>query len=81
MTHNYIFFLLFVVIAYFIITDNSVAAAFYYITKIITNKLVMLKWWVVHNPSTPWARYVIWRRSMKLAEELQKEFEQRQKDE
>ena len=81
MTSNYIFLLIFIVAAYFIVTDNSVAAAFYYVSKIISNKLSVVKWWIIHNPRTPWARYIIWRRSMKLAEELQKKFTQRQKDE
>jgi len=29
---------------------------------------------MIHNPKTPWARYSIHRRSMKMAEELMKEF-------
>jgi hypothetical protein len=38
----------------------------------------MFKWIVIHHPKTPWARYSMHRRSMKLAEELMKEFQDRQ---
>jgi len=74
MSSNYIFFLVFAVAAYFIITDESVAAAFYFVTRIIKNKYLVFQWWLIHNPKTPWARYSMHRRSMKMAEELMKEF-------
>jgi hypothetical protein len=32
------------------------------------------KWWILHNPANPIVKYLIWRRSIKLAEELMKEF-------
>jgi hypothetical protein len=34
---------------------------------------------LMNNPKTPWVRYSMHRRSMKLAEELMKEFEERNK--
>jgi hypothetical protein len=73
----YGWFLVFVVVAYFIITDENVAAAFYYLTKIIKNKYLIFQWWLIHNPKTPWARYSMHRRSMKMAKELMKEFEEK----
>ena len=33
------------------------------------------KWWILHNPANPIVKYLMWRRSMELAEELMKEFE------
>jgi hypothetical protein len=71
----YVWFIVFSVVAYFIVTDESVAAAFYYLTRIIKSKYLIFQWWLIHNPKTPWARYSMYRRSMKMAEELIKEFE------
>jgi hypothetical protein len=75
----YIWFLVFAVVAYFIVTDESAAAGFYYMIRIITNKFLVFKWWLINNPKTPWTRYSMYRRSMKMAEELIKEFESRNK--
>ena len=72
-----IWFILFAFAAYFIATDESVAKAVFYISKIIKNKFEIFKWWLIHNPQTPWARYMMWRRSNQLAKELMKEFDKR----
>lgn len=37
------------------------------------------KWWILHNPANPIVKYLMWRRAYKLAEELQKELESRNK--
>ena len=78
MTAQYVYLIIFACVAYLIATDESVAKAFYYVTKIIQNKFEVFKWWLIHNPSTPWARYSMHRRSMKMAEELMKELEKKQ---
>jgi hypothetical protein len=70
----YAWFIVFVVVAYFIATDDSVATAFYYLTIIIKNKYLIFQWWLIHNPTTPWAKYSMHRRSMKLAKELMDEY-------
>jgi hypothetical protein len=75
----YAWFIVFAVVAYFIVTDESVAAAFYYVTRIVKNKYLIFQWWLIHNPKTPWARYSMWRRSNKLAKELMKELESKNK--
>lgn len=72
MTAEYIYLIIFCCIAYLIVTDNSVAQAVYLITKIVKNKFEIMKWWIVHNPSTPWAKYSMHRRSVKLAKEIMK---------
>lgn len=73
METSYIFFLIFAVVAYFIVTDESVAAAFYFITKLIHFNFEKQKWMLLHNPRNPVVKYLIWRRSMKLAKELENE--------
>ena len=75
---NYQLFLLFVfaVAAYFIVTDESVAAAFYYVYRLAKAYIQRQWWWLIHNPRNPVVKYLMWRRSMKLAKELQKYFDE-----
>ena len=73
MTAQYLYLIIFFCLGYLIVTDESIAKAVVFIAKIIKNKFEMYKWWLIHNPKTPWARYSMHRRSMKLAEELMKE--------
>jgi len=69
-------FFLFAVAAYFIVTDESVAAAFYYVYRLAKAYIQRQWWWITHNPRNPVVKYLIWRRSMKLAKELQKYFDE-----
>jgi len=78
MTAQYVYLIIFACIAYLIATDESIAKAFYFVTRIIRNKFEVFKWWLIHNPSTPWARYSMHRRSIKMAKELMKELEKKQ---
>ena len=61
---------LFAVAAYFIVTDESVAAAFFYVTKLVKAYIQRQWWWFLHNPRNPVVKYLIYRRSLKLAEEM-----------
>ena len=75
---NYVFYLiLFLICAYLILTENSISQAFVYVFDIIKNKLIMMIWWVINNPRNPIVKYLMWKRSMKLAEELMREYEQK----
>lgn len=75
MEYYYAWFFLFAICAYFITTDESVAKGFYYITKILKFQYEKSKWWLIHNPSNPIIKYLIWRRAMKLAKEIQKDLQ------
>lgn len=77
MTAQYVYLLIFTCVAYLIVTDKSVAQAFYYVTKILQNKFQIFKWWMINNPKTPWAKYFMWRRSVKLAKELEIYFKEK----
>lgn len=77
MNTTYVYLLIFGCIAYLIVTDQSVARAVFYITEIIKNKFFKFYWWVLNNPRLPWVKYQMYRRSMKIAEELMKEFEEK----
>ena len=71
----YISFIIFAVVAYLIVTDNSVAAAFYYVVKLIKFEYEKRKWMILNDPRNPIVKYLIWRRSYKLAKELHRELE------
>jgi hypothetical protein len=79
MNPSYIYLTIFFCIAYLIITDNSIARAFYMLTQLARVQYEKVKWWTFHNPANPIIKYLIWRRSMKMAEELMKEFEEKSK--
>ena len=70
MDSHYILFALFAVVAYFIVTDESVAAAFFYVTKLAKAYAQRQWWWLTHNPRNPVVKYLIYRRSLKLAQEM-----------
>lgn len=67
-------FLIFVLSAWFIINDESVRKAFVYITDLISIKFRMRVWWLLNNPRNPVVKYMMKRRSEKMAEELLKQF-------
>jgi len=79
MSTYYIYFVIFFCVAYLIITDQSVAKGFYMLTQLARVQYEKTKWWILHNPANPIVKYLMWKRSMKLAEELVKEFEERNK--
>ena len=79
MTAQYVYLIIFACAAYLIATDESIAKAFYYITRIIRNKFEIFRWWLIHNPRTPWAQYFMWRRSNQLAKELMEELKSKNK--
>ena len=79
MTVYYAWFSLFAIIAFLIATDNSIARAFYMLTQLARVQYEKVKFWTLHNPANPIIKYFIWRRSMKMAEELMKELDQKNK--
>jgi len=74
MENFYFSYILFAVVAYLIVTDKSVAAAFYYVTALAKAYTQRQWWWLLHNPRNPVVKYMMWRRSMKLAQELMDEY-------
>ncbi len=71
MNTTYIYFVIFFCIAYLIITDQSVARGFYLLTQIARVQYEKTKWWILHNPANPIVKYLMWRRAMKLAKEIE----------
>jgi hypothetical protein len=79
MSPTYIYFIIFFCIAYLIITDQSVAKAFYMLTQLAKVQYEKTKWWIMHSPDNIIVRWLIHRRSMKMAKELMKEFGEKNK--
>ena len=73
MSTSYIYFIIFACIGYLIFTDEGIAAAFYYVLKLAKSNYEKQKWWLLHNPRNPVVKYLMHRRSMKLAKELMDE--------
>jgi len=80
MNPYYIWFVIFFCIGYLIVTDSSVARLFILLTKLAEVEYRKVKWWVLHNPMNPIVRYLMWRRSLQLAKELQEEFVKKQEN-
>lgn len=80
MSPTYIYLTIFFCIAYLIITDQSIAKAFYMLTQLARVQYEKVKWWAVHNPANPIIKYLMWRRSMKLAKELMDELAEKNKE-
>lgn len=70
----------FAILAYFIVTDNSFSTFIVLISKIFRVWYEKTKWWILHNPSNPIVKFIIWRKSIKLAEELLKEYNLKSSD-
>jgi len=66
-------------VGYLIVTDNSAAYAFALVLKLIKFQYEKQKWWLLNNPRNIIVRWMIDRNSMKMAKELMKEFEEKNK--
>lgn len=74
MTSYYFWFGIFIFFGYLIATDNSIAYAVVLVSKIIKFQYEKIKWWLLNNPANPVVKWIMWRRALKLAKELEKEF-------
>ena len=70
MTSQHFWLVVFAVAVYFIATDESIAAAFYYVTRLAKAYIDRQWWWLLHNPRNPVVKYLIYRRSLKMAEDI-----------
>ena len=61
---------MFAVVAYVIVTDERAAAAFVYVSKLANTQIKRHWWWLTNNPMNPVVKYMIYRRSLRIAKEL-----------
>ena len=78
MTAYYFWFGIFTFIFYLVATDDSVAYAVTLVSNLIRFQYEKTKWWVLHNPANPIVKWMIYRKSMQMAEELMKEFAEKE---
>ena len=74
MSSTYIYLTIFFCIAYLIVTDQSVARAFYMLTQLARVQYEKTKWWILHSPDNLIVRWLIHKKSMKMAKELMDEY-------
>lgn len=79
MNSIYVWSLIFFCIGYLILTDPSIAKLFYLGINFIGIQFLRIQWIILHHPANPIVKYLIWRRSWKLAKELQQELAEKQK--
>ena len=77
MSLTYFYLIIFGFLAYLICTDSSIARFFVYIVEIIRIRGYKILWWLRYNPRNPIVKYIMWRRAIQMAKELQKELEEK----
>tara|TARA_B100000073_G_scaffold16594_1_gene13424 strand:- start:1990 stop:2241 length:252 start_codon:yes stop_codon:yes gene_type:complete len=80
MTSQYLWFLIFGIILYVIAVDENVAKAADYVITLIKNNFRKQWWWITNNPKNPIVKYLMWRRSMKLAKDLRAKIDKKLKE-
>jgi hypothetical protein len=73
MISYYVWILIFACIAYLIVTDESIAKAVSLGFQLIKFQFDKTKWIIMNDPRNPIVRYLINRRSNKIAKDLMKE--------
>lgn len=74
MTAYYFWFGIFIFVCYLVATDNSVAYAVTLVSKIVRFQYEKTKWWLLHNPTNPIVKWLMWRNALRIAKELEKKF-------
>ena len=80
MNSQYAWFALFGVILYVIAVDENVAKAVDYVITLTKNNFRKQWWWLTNDPRNPVVKYLMWRRSMKLAKELRAKIDKKLKE-
>ena len=80
MNTQYAWLALFGIILYVITVDENVAKAVDYVITLTKNNFRKQWWWITNNPKNPIVKYLMWRRSMKLAKELRAKIDKKLKE-
>jgi hypothetical protein len=81
MDSKYLYLLIFVCIAYLIITDENVAGLVSYSSNLLRLHYEKVKWILLNDPRNPIVKYLIYKKSLRMAEQLIKEFENKRDNE
>jgi hypothetical protein len=79
MNSGYLYILIFVCIAYLIITDENIAGLINYSCCLLRLQCEKIKWIILNDPRNPIVKYLIYKKSLRMAEQLIKEFENKSK--
>jgi hypothetical protein len=74
MTAYYFWFGIFIFVFYLVATDDSVAYAVNLVSKLVRFQYEKTKWWLLYNPANPIVKWLMWRNALRMAKELEKEF-------
>lgn len=80
MNTQYAWFALFGIILYVIAVDENVAKAVDYVITLTKGNFRKQWWWMTNDPKNPIVKYLMWRRSMKLAKELRVKIDKKLKE-
>jgi hypothetical protein len=75
--YYYGLFSIFAIVVVLMIVDPNVGLYIDLIYKNVSVQFRRLKWVLFNHPDNPFVRWMIWRRSYKIAEQLRKEMEDR----
>ena len=81
MDPKYIYFIIFFCISYLIITDENVAGFISYSSNLLRLHCEKIKWIILNDPRNPIVKYLIYKKSLRMAEEIIKEFENKRDNE
>jgi hypothetical protein len=77
----YIYLLIFGCITYLIITDENIAGLVAYSSILLRFHYEKVKWMILNDPRNPIVKYLIYKKSLRMAEQLIKEFENKRDNE
>lgn len=75
MLYFYFWGFLLAIIIYFVVTDPNIAQLTYMFGRWLDMNFQKYKWMLINHPRNPIVKWMIWRRSMKMAKQIRKEFE------
>ena len=81
MDPKYLYFIIFFCITYLIITDENVAGLISYSSRLLKFQYEKIKWIVLNDPRNPIVKYLIYKKSLRMAEKLIKKFENKRNNE
>ena len=81
MDPKYIYFIIFFCITYLIITDENIAGLVAYSSRLLKFHYEKIKWIVLNDPRNPIVKYLIYKKSLRMAEQLIKKFENKRDNE
>jgi hypothetical protein len=76
-----IYLLIFGCITYLIITDENIAGLINYSCRRVRLHYEKIKWIILNDPRNPIVKYLIYKKSLRMAEQLIKEFENKRDNE